>query len=309
MNILIPQIIGSLHGLCRKKQPIAKVLPEFVGFPVYNVTMTEEEKINVFKEKYRRLSPGGWVYYLLGEAGKSLLFLSGGLGKAVVAYEMLELLSRDYRVVAPDYKPVSHMEDVIEGLVEILDGEKIKKVHLVGQSYGGVVAQYFCQIRPERVAEAVLSNTGPAYIKAYQMALLSTGKTLTALLPEPVIKGIFQNRLLKLISFKEDREEQFRRAINHIIKEEIEKSHIRSFFSTLHSVGREQRKGIPGKIPHRVTILTSDDDPIKRAFGTSDYYRLIEKPIFKSMENRGHTIYLKEPALFRDTLKGILTPS
>ena len=52
------------------------------------------------------------------------------------------------------------MEQMTDGVVAILEAEGSGQVHVLGGSYGGMVAQYLARRYPQRVISLVLSHTG-----------------------------------------------------------------------------------------------------------------------------------------------------
>jgi 3-oxoadipate enol-lactonase len=51
-------------------------------------------------------------------------------------------------------------------LLDLVDGLRLPKVHLVGQSLGGMIAQEFAAAHPDRLKSLVLVATSPAFGKA-----------------------------------------------------------------------------------------------------------------------------------------------
>ena len=111
----------------------------------------------------RWITVGGhrWHYVVSGPPGAPpLLLLGGALGRVAFAFEQIELLARECRVLAPDYPAVTSLDDFTSGLLALLDAEGIRRAHVVGGSFGGFMAQALLERAPERVASLVLSHTG-----------------------------------------------------------------------------------------------------------------------------------------------------
>src|SRR5215211_6675949 len=64
-----------------------------------------------------------------------------------------------YRVIAPDYPHVSTAAQLLDGLAGVLDAEGVRSAHVLGPSYGGLVAQCFVRRHPGRVRTLILANT------------------------------------------------------------------------------------------------------------------------------------------------------
>jgi pimeloyl-ACP methyl ester carboxylesterase len=83
-----------------------------------------------------------------------------------------------YRVIAPDYAHVSTAAQLLDGLAGVLDAEGVRAAHVLGPSYGGLVAQCFVRRHPERVQTLILANT-----LVPPRRLLWLSKVFLALLP------------------------------------------------------------------------------------------------------------------------------
>ena len=103
--------------------------------------------------------------------GEPLVFLHGVGGDAASWAPQIAAFSGDYRAIAwdmPGYGGSPALErmtfpGLAEALLGLLDRLELGRVHLVGHSMGGMVAQEFAAARPERVATLVLSATSPAF--------------------------------------------------------------------------------------------------------------------------------------------------
>lgn len=100
-----------------------------------------------------------WNYLATGSGEETLLFLHGMGGAYDIWWQQIEALQDSYRILAPTYPAVSTMQALAEGIIAILDQEKITEVHLIGSSLGGDIAQYLAAYYPERVKSAVFGNT------------------------------------------------------------------------------------------------------------------------------------------------------
>src|SRR5207253_2724459 len=83
-------------------------------------------------------------------------------------HRQLEILSRDFQVIAwdaPGYGKSSDPEGrpsmayYARQLAGLLDELKLDRIHLVGHSFGGVVAQEFYRAYPDRVDRLILADT------------------------------------------------------------------------------------------------------------------------------------------------------
>jgi 3-oxoadipate enol-lactonase len=105
--------------------------------------------------------------------GTAVVFLHG-LGGSRLSWEpQLAELSRSYRCVAWDLPGYGHaaplpcasvaFADLGAAVVALLDELDVEHVHLVGISFGGMVAQYVAAWYPARVRSLALLATSPAF--------------------------------------------------------------------------------------------------------------------------------------------------
>ena len=106
--------------------------------------------------------------------GTPLVLLHGFTSDRRMWHQVASLLERDARIVVPDLRGhgESDAPDDIESysmdgyaadLAALLDRLEVERCHLVGCSFGGMVAMEFAVTSPQRVQTLVLSDTSPAY--------------------------------------------------------------------------------------------------------------------------------------------------
>jgi pimeloyl-ACP methyl ester carboxylesterase len=93
---------------------------------------------------------------------KGLLMLPGLLGTGEMLFEQILAFEHTYRVIVPCYPPaIKNAQQLVRGLTKILDIEQVDRVHLLGGSYSGMVAQCLVRQYPNRIDKLILSHTGP----------------------------------------------------------------------------------------------------------------------------------------------------
>jgi pimeloyl-ACP methyl ester carboxylesterase len=100
-----------------------------------------------------------WDYIASGEGGEGLLLLPGGAMVGEAGFTRIPAFEDRFRVIAPDYPDVSTAALLLDGLAGVLDAEGVRVAHVLGPSYGGLVAQCFVRRHPERVRSLILTNT------------------------------------------------------------------------------------------------------------------------------------------------------
>lgn len=124
------------------------------------------EQLIAFRTIYPRhtISYNGmqWKYHISGKGKQALLLLPGGLGSGEAFFaHFMELASR-YTVIAPYYGKAEHIDELTDGLIAIMEHESIDTFHVLGQSFGGLVAQALLSKVPHRIDRIILSHTTTA---------------------------------------------------------------------------------------------------------------------------------------------------
>jgi len=109
------------------------------------------------------------VAYRRGGAGPVLLLLHGIAGSSETWLPAMELLRRDYDVLAPDFlghgrsaKPLGDysLGNQASGMRDFLHVMGIERATVIGQSFGGGVAMQFAYQFPERTERLALISSG-----------------------------------------------------------------------------------------------------------------------------------------------------
>jgi pimeloyl-ACP methyl ester carboxylesterase len=148
---------------------------------------------------YKRLTIGDtkWEYISCGHGEQTLLLLPGALSVGESAFPLITAFENEYRIIAPSYALSLTMEGLCEGIAHILEAEALNKVHVLGGSYGGLVAQYFVRQYSARVHSLILSHTfvlTPRSVKPLWIA----GKLFPAL-PQSLFVSMVRLRLNKML--------------------------------------------------------------------------------------------------------------
>jgi 3-oxoadipate enol-lactonase len=142
-----------------------------------------------------------------GAGPSTVVFLHGVGGDRESWAPQLKAFSPRFRAVAwdgPGYGASAPLEPMnfpglAASLKALLDDLGVERAHIVGQSFGGMIAQEFAATYPERVRSLVLTGTSPAFGRADgdfqkrfvadRLAPLDAGKTM-AELAEGIIGGL-----------------------------------------------------------------------------------------------------------------------
>ena len=112
-------------------------------------------------------TPLGRVHVTVDGDGPALMFWPSLLMTGSLWAAQVERFASTYKVIAVDPPGHGASEPLTEGFTfdecvgtidAILDGLGIKRVHFVGNSWGGMIGVTFAATRPDRTASAVLMN-------------------------------------------------------------------------------------------------------------------------------------------------------
>ncbi|HEX6730860.1 MAG TPA: alpha/beta hydrolase [Pyrinomonadaceae bacterium] len=141
-----------------------------------------------------------WEYIACGQGEQTLLFLPGALSIGESVFPLISALENEYRIIAPSYALTLTMTGLCDGIARILQVEDLSRIHVLGGSYGGLVAQYFVRRHPDKARSLVLSHTFMLTPK-YAKPLWITGK-LFSRLPRSVFVPMLKLRLNKILLSK-----------------------------------------------------------------------------------------------------------
>jgi pimeloyl-ACP methyl ester carboxylesterase len=256
-----------------------------------------DRRIEAFRARHpvRTAEIGGvsWSYRRCGTGGPWVLLLTGALGQADFGFPVIEALARHASILAPDYPVLGDMEKLVAGLVGLLDREGAQRVHVVGGSFGGVVAQAFSRERPERVASLVLSHSGAPCRTTGQ----GTAVAMLWLLPAALLRALMAKRLRPALRGADPFwARAFERSLAALGRRDI-----LSRVALAAEFGRRYG-GLAAPAPWPVLVLDSDDDPL---FAEADRAALLA--LYRGAEHRrfrgtGHVTSLLEPEAFASTI-------
>jgi maspardin len=111
--------------------------------------------------KYLNVNGTAWEYVAFGRGPEAIVFLHGTTGAYDIWWQQMNDLQGRYRVLSVTYPAVNTLEKLSDGVIAVMDAEKVSRAHIVGSSLGGYLAQFIVAKYPGRVLSAVFSNTFP----------------------------------------------------------------------------------------------------------------------------------------------------
>jgi len=234
-----------------------------------NVPHKEKDQLQRFRAthpvKHATVAGANWEYIACGHGAETMLILPGLLGIGEMSFHHILAFESEYRALAPTYPfDLTTVAQLTEGIAGILDAEGIDRAHVLGGSYGGLVAQCLVRRYPNRVSKLILSHTGGPKLERAEK-----NKRLIAvlrLLPMGVLRA-----MLRLATRKSLQDAPEQRAFWVAYSEEmiarltkadlIARYQIAVDFDATSRFTPDDLKNWPG----RILILEGDNDPIAEA--------------------------------------------
>ncbi len=212
-------------------------------------------------ERYLVVGGRDWRYVASGQGEEVLLFLTGGLNYGEYWFRTIMALESDYRTLAPTYPLARTIQELVDGLQAVLDTEGVQPMNLVGNSFGGMLAQCFVRKYPNRVRSMVLGDTTPPD-RAYRGRTKRVIKA-SSWMPSWLLRPIVERTVWKWVSPIPEDERDFWRAYfrEYMVKQWTRAAFVTSYrwildFVENCSFAQTDLVSWPGKI----MIVESDDD-------------------------------------------------
>lgn len=261
-----------------------------------------EDKLEEFRGIFARCSLRGpnaeWSYWRGGEPGETVFWLPGALGVGEFAFPQALALAPQFRILLPDYPAVPDLKNLVQGLVALLDRERVDAAHLVGGSFGGMVAQHFARAHPDRVLSLLLSHTtapDPSFMRAALVRIVSV------VLPERPYRALFRWRLRRAVLVGDP----FWATYFDEITRRLDKAALVSRVKLASEFLQTELR--PTRAVHRVLIAYSDADPLMPASNVAELCRLYPKAERYMFTGTGHSAPLLRPEEYVRVVRQFLT--
>ena len=244
-----------------------------------------------------------WEYISCGLGHETLLVLNGGLRIAETAFAYIELFEPYYRVIVPTYPPIMSIDDLTNGILAIVDQEQVSEFLLLGQSYGGMVAQVIVQRFPDRVKKMVLSSTGPLSAPKFQRLALKIILKVAPFLPEGLLKNLYKKSIFQILSIPVDHIEFWKEYLNAIFESRLTKDDVLSHFQTGADTLDKYAYGINEPWHGEILVIGGKKDPVSSDEDRCKITAYYPNVNLKIIKNAGHTAAIEKPDDYLDHVK------
>jgi len=260
----------------------------------------------------RTVTSGGltWSYYRLG-TGPVIVWLTGGLRRAALAFTLLEDLSSDHTVLTVDYPPMRTIDELVDALDTIRAAEGFERCVLVGHSYGGFLAQAYVAARPEVVTQLVLSSSGPADYSRGWLPVEYLFMGLARVLPVRLVRKYLMRAVLRVVTAPEADLASWQDVIRRTA-DDLGRPDIVSHFAVPADLIR-RRLVTPAAFRTwngRAAMLVARNDPTQSPKDQARLEALLGRPVrLVDLGDRGHTAVLVDPHGYSALLREALAPA
>ncbi|MBN1927271.1 MAG: alpha/beta hydrolase [Prolixibacteraceae bacterium] len=264
--------------------------------------MTENIEIKQFN-----FSGLNWEYIFHGNGNKVILFLNGGLRFAESASRYVKTLGNNFRIVVPTYPPVDHVDEIFAGIHEILKIEEIEQTTVIGQSYGGMIAQVFAAKFPDKVEKLILNSTASIFTNQWSKKFSLSILWLFMKLPSKWIRNLFTKNILKALKQNNSENDEWINYVGNLIDTRLTNDHIASHFLTAKDVIiNYSDKSKINIFTGDVLIINGEND---RFSTMKDHKKLInDYPNSKSViiKGAGHVFALERPDEYKQLINAFI---
>ena len=249
-----------------------------------------------------------WEYIACGSGAAAMLLLPGGLRCAESAFPYIELFEPAFRVITPTYPPLQTVEEVVDGAVAVLDAERVPEAFVLGQSYGGMVAQVLVCRHPSRVRKLVLSSSGPLLASPRQARVLRVLLALATRLPERLVMDWWRRSLLAILSVPAAERDFWTTYVRELASQRLTKADVLSHFLTgrdaLARYGFDRQSAVPWG--GDVLIIGGEKDPVSDAGDRRAMAAFYPRARVQVIPGAGHTVAMTDPAEYAAAVTAFL---
>lgn len=271
------------------------------------ITKLKEYRSNFFEESCS-IEFGNevrkWNYLYAGEGERNLLLLPSGIHFSEMWFPIVPGLKDDFKILSPSYPGVSGMDEMINGIISLMDELGIKKSSVLGMSTSGWIAQTLVRRHPERFENLlILNSSGPDKIdvnqleRAFEMAKNST-RALVELSHKKYYhdsildsrdRRFLENYLTELLNRTEDEEVLglYRLSLDFVKESNFKESDLDNWSG-------------------RVLIVLSDNDQGYNEEHKMDLISLYREAKVVNLKNAGHTPVFNTPEVLIEIIREFL---
>jgi pimeloyl-ACP methyl ester carboxylesterase len=235
------------------------------------------ERFSKFRSEHpsKRISVDGaaWEYLSCGIGTEVLLTLPGGLRVAEAAFSLIQMFEDTFRLIVPTYPPLGTMDEIVDGVAAILNKEQVLEAFVLGQSYGGTVAQVLIQRYPSRVNKVVMS--------------------------------IFRRLISSVVTVQESERVFWEAYLKELFRRRLTKADILSHFQTSRDAQSKYAyaKGEKSSWSGDVLVIWGESDHLRTERGRRGMLEIFPQAQIHVIAGGGHTVGMSKPEKYAAAVK------
>lgn len=243
-----------------------------------------------------------WNYYAGGRGNKTIFFIHGMGGSFDLWWQQIVAFEKDYKVISYTLpESINSLEKASEGILKILEAEKVDKFYAVGTSMGGYITQYLVSIIPLRIEKAVFGNTFPPNNLIAKEN--ETKSKVIPYLPEIIIAKLGEKKLNEEIVPAAKNSPLLKAFLKSLpfSKEQF----INRYYIVIDKFTPFSDNYKTKRIPK--LIIESDNDPLIQPKLQNEIKELYASAEVYTFHNEGHFPYINASEEYNSVLRGFLT--
>ena len=244
---------------------------------------------------------------IYGDSETAMVLLHGFPADKNLWRNIVDDLGRSYKLIVPDLPGVGEsvlineqvsMEDLADGISEILEQLNIPKAIICGHSMGGYISLAFAERHPEKmIGLAMIHSTA----KADDEDKIATRKKAIALIEKGGRAPFIRSNVESLFSpaFKEHNNEVINEQIRDGLR--VPKETLTAFYNTM--INRPDRTKVLESIAVPVLWIIGEDDKVIPKEKTLQQTSLTNVSFVYVYNECGHMSMLEQPALLMEDLR------
>jgi pimeloyl-ACP methyl ester carboxylesterase len=229
-----------------------------------------------------------WDFIDTEKGKKNLLFLTGGT-RIGEAFALLPFLEEKFRVISPTYPILYTIDELVQGINNIVEQLSIEKFNIFGTSLGGMITQEYIRRNLKKIEKVIIANTAPPLpeygIRGQFFVFLSY------ILPNFYVKKLTKKSLVRMWEEAKEEDKEFWLAYcEELIQNSLPKRWITAQFKLSNDFGLYNYKPNDlGELQKNMLIINSEDDETFDMNLQKKLMSLYPKAKVHTLKNAGHT--------------------
>jgi pimeloyl-ACP methyl ester carboxylesterase len=254
-------------------------------------------------EKYIKRNCQKTYYWTSGLSDVCVLFIHGATADYLLFREQFQFFEKYFRIIAVDVPahgksrpyPDFNLKVAADEIVKILDHEKVDKVHIIGQSMGGYIAQIIARFNANRVKSIISIGSSPIQPKYYSRLdnwLLKITPIILTLYP--------YQRLIKTISNQVSITAEGKKYMMNTLKRHS-KNEIATIMKEVYVGVQDYRENLTLEIP--ILLTHGENEKTGKVKSYNQNWAEYENLELKIIPNSAHNANMDNPDYFNSISK------